>query len=301
VFYPHTTVQLFFRSSIYNQLVFTVGLCIYQFLKFRKMKIAIIGAGNLGHSMAQGITKYNNNKLKQLIITRRKSIQHSDLQYNEKVKYINDNIAAVKESDIIILAVQPHHLEGVALEIKGFIKADKHLIISTITGKHIQKLEEYFTDQVPIIRCMPSIAISVGESMTCMSVNRVGALQLQQAEQIFNPLGQTLLIDDNMMQAATVICGSGIAFWIRLIRATMQGAIQLGFNAEEAKKLSVQTCLGSARLLIDTDNHPEMEIDKVTTPKGCTISGLNEMEHEGLSSALIKGLLKSYIQINMLH
>jgi len=100
------------------------------------------------------------------------------------------------------------------------------------------------------------------------------------------------------MQSATVIGASGVAFWMRLIRATTQGGIQLGFEAEAAQKLAVQTCLGSAKLLSERQSHPEAEIDKVTTPMGCTISGLNEMEHQGLSAALIQGILSSYHKIN---
>ena len=96
-----------------------------------------------------------------------------------------------------------------------------------------------------------------------------------------------MCIEESLMQAATVICASGIAFWMRLIRATTQGAVQLGFHSEEAQKLSMQTCLGAASLLIDSQSHPEQEIDKVTTPSGCTIEGLNEMEHQGLSSSII--------------
>ena len=100
------------------------------------------------------------------------------------------------------------------------------------------------------------------------------------------------------MQAATVVCASGIAFWMRLIRATTQAAIQLGFDAKEAQELAMNTCEGAASLLINTGNHPEQEIDKVTTPKGCTIEGLNEMEHKGLSSSLIQGMVASFNKIN---
>jgi pyrroline-5-carboxylate reductase len=102
------------------------------------------------------------------------------------------------------------------------------------------------------------------------------------------------------MQAATVICASGIAFWMRLIRATTQGAIQLGFEAKEAQELAMQTCYGAASLLIESGNHPEQEIDRVTTPMGCTIEGLNEMEHQGLSSSLIKGIVTSFEKINQI-
>jgi len=100
------------------------------------------------------------------------------------------------------------------------------------------------------------------------------------------------------MQAATVICASGIAFWMCLIRAKAQGVVQLGFEAKKAQELAMYTCLGAASLLVESGNHPEQEIDKVTTPSGCTISGLNEMEQQGLSAALIRGLVTSFEKIN---
>jgi pyrroline-5-carboxylate reductase len=147
---------------------------------------------------------------------------------------------------------------------------------------------------------MPNTAISVGQSMTCISANEKGKSNIDCAKTIFNSLGETLCIEEKLMQAATVICASGIAFWMRLIRATTQGAVQLGFHSADAQKLSMQTCLGAASLLIDSQSHPEQEIDKVTTPSGCTIEGLNEMEHQGLSSSLIKGLVTSYEKINQI-
>ena len=107
-------------------------------------------------------------------------------------------------------------------------------------------------------------------------------------------------IPEEQLQAATVICASGIAFWMRLIRATTQGAIQLGFEAHEAHELAMQTCFGAATLLKESGNHPEAEIDRVTTPGGCTIEGLNEMEHQGLSSSLIKGINTSFNKINQI-
>jgi pyrroline-5-carboxylate reductase len=147
---------------------------------------------------------------------------------------------------------------------------------------------------------MPNTAISVGESMTCLSANEKGKKNIEFAKIIFDAIGKTMCIEEKLMQSATVICASGIAFWMRLIRATAQGAVQLGFHADEAQKLAVQTCLGAASLLIKSGNHPEQEIDKVTTPSGCTIEGLNEMEHQGLSSSLIKGLVTSFEKINQI-
>jgi pyrroline-5-carboxylate reductase len=147
---------------------------------------------------------------------------------------------------------------------------------------------------------MPNTAISIGKSMTCLAANNKGQSKIELAKKIFNQLGTTMVIPEEQIQAATVICASGIAFWMRLVRATTQGAIQLGFEAEVAHELAVQTCFGSASLLIESGRHPEQEIDRVTTPSGCTIEGLNAMEHQGLSSALIQGIVVSFEKINQL-
>ena len=165
-----------------------------------------------------------------------------------------------------------------------------------ITGFSIAKIETIIGKKNAIIRAMPNTAIAVGKSMTCICSNENS--QLNKARQIFDTLGTTLVIPEKQMQAATVVCASGIAFWMRLIRATTQAAIQLGFDAKEAQGLAMYTCEGAASLLIATKNHPEQEIDKVTTPTGCTIEGLNEMEHKGLSSSLIQGMIASFDKIN---
>jgi pyrroline-5-carboxylate reductase len=136
--------------------------------------------------------------------------------------------------------------------------------------------------------------------MTCICSNEAGKKRIELAKAIFNRMGHSMEIPENRMQAATVICASGIAFWMRLIRATTQGAIQLGFDAREARELAMYTCSGAASLLINSGNHPEEEIDKVTTPMGCTIEGLNEMEHQGLSSSLIRGIVASFDKISQI-
>lgn len=265
------------------------------------MKIAIIGVGNLGYSIAVGILSQKKEiGCKSLYLTKRNTASLSHLEKVSLVKTTNDNRRAVKYSNVIILAVQPAQLIEVLKEISDLIDPNKHTIISVATGRKIEEIESHIKDGVPVIRCMPNTAISVGQSMTCLSANERGKDNFHQAKSIFNALGETLCIEEKLMQAATVICASGIAFWMRLIRATTQGAVQLGFHSEEAQKLSMQTCLGAASLLIDSQSHPEQEIDKVTTPSGCTIEGLNEMEHQGLSSSIIKGLVTSYEKINQI-
>ena len=264
------------------------------------MKIAIIGTGNLGYSMALGILTQDNFKFKNLYLTKRNTASLDSWNSLPNVKISNDNKKAVRFSDIIIIAVQPNQLHDVLEELKSVVNPKRHTIISVVTGRKIQEIESVLGTEVSIIRSMPNTAISVGQSMTCLSCNDKGKENIDFAKIIFNSLGKTLIIEEKLMQSATVICASGIAFWMRLIRATAQGAVQLGFHAEEAQELSMQTCLGAASLLTKSESHPEQEIDKVTTPSGCTIAGLNEMEHQGLSSSLIKGLITSFEKINQI-
>ncbi len=258
------------------------------------MKIAILGTGNLGLSIAKGLIF--SNAFTSLYLTKRNAEGIKDYEEYSKVKVTTNNREAVENADILIFSVQPTQLERILEEIKDLL-TEKHVIISTVTGFKIPRIEEIVGDQF-IIRSMPNTAIAVGKSMTCLCSNEKGKKRIAIAEAIFNRLGTSIIIPENKMQAATVICASGIAFWMRLIRATSQGAVQLGFDAKDAQELSMQTCLGAASLLIESGKHPEEEIDKVTTPRGCTIEGLNEMEHNGLSSSLIKGLQASFKKIN---
>lgn len=259
------------------------------------MKIAIIGTGNLGKAIAKGLII--NNAITSLYLTKRNVSGIVDFNDYNDVIVTDDNILAVQQSDIIILAIQPTHLDGILNEIKSSL-TEKHLLISTITGFSISKIEAIVGTETSIIRAMPNTAIAVGKSMTCLCGNDNGVERIKIAEAIFNRLGHSIIIPEAQMQAATVVCASGIAFWMRLIRATTQAAIQLGFDAKEAQQLAMYTSEGAASLLITNGKHPEEEIDKVTTPKGCTIQGLNEMEHHGLSSSLIQGMVTSFNKIN---
>ncbi len=259
------------------------------------MKIAIIGAGNLGLSIAKGLII--NNAVTTLYLTKRNTESIKGMSDYDNVNITSDNREAITNSDIIIFAVQPNHFKNILVEVIDLL-TENHVIMSTITGFKIESIESLIGVDNYIIRSMPNTAISVGKSITCICSNVKGKKRIDIASAIFNRLGTSIEIPEEQMQAATVICASGIAFWMRLIRATTQGAIQLGFESHIAQEMAMQTCLGAATLLVESGNHPEEEIDKVTTPRGCTIEGLNEMEHQGLSSSLIKGIITSFNKIN---
>ncbi|WP_405566448.1 pyrroline-5-carboxylate reductase [Polaribacter sp. Asnod6-C07] len=261
------------------------------------MKVAIIGAGSLGQSIGKGLLK--SKTVETLYLTKRNLESLNDFNAYTEVVLTSDNEKAVKNAGVLIFAVQPRHFDGILKNLKPLIK-ENHVIISVITGFSIDKIEAIVGNDKNIIRSMPNTAASVGQSMTCISSNTKGKEKVTIAKTIFNSLGTSLEIPEEQLQAATVICASGIAFWMRLIRATTQGAIQLGFEPDEAHELAMQTCFGAATLLKESGKHPEAEIDRVTTPGGCTIEGLNEMEHQGLSSSLIKGINASFEKINQI-
>ncbi len=121
--------------------------------------------------------------------------------------------------------------------------------------------------------------------------------QINVVKNLFSTLGEVVMIDEKLMEAATVLGACGTAYAMRYIRANIQGGIEIGFDAATASLIAAQTVKGAAELLLQKGSHPEQEIDKVTTPKGCTIAGLNEMEHQGFSSSLIKGIAVSYNKI----
>ena len=144
---------------------------------------------------------------------------------------------------------------------------------------------------------MPNTAIALGQSMTCISTNNAGSNVEKEVLDIFGSMGKAIMVTEDLMGSATVLAACGIAFALRFMRAASQGGIEIGFGAELSTLIAAQTLKGASELILSSGHHPEREIDKVTTPQGITISGLNEMEHNGFSSALIKGLLTSYNKI----
>ena len=259
-------------------------------------RVAIIGCGNIGISILQGLLKQQTIPSKNITATRRNIEELASLK-GSGVKLTSDNIAAIKESDLIIIAVKPYNIVNVLEELKDHLNTGKHLLISVTAGMTINKIQEVIGTKVPVFRAMPNISASVGTSVTCLCHNGAKSEEIELVKHLFDIVGTTMTIDEDLMESATVLGACGIAYVLRFIRAMIQGGIQIGFDAATAGAIVNQTVKGAAELLIERHQHPEFEIDKVTTPKGCTIVGLNEMEHNGFSSSLIKGLVASFEKI----
>lgn len=261
-------------------------------MSINQKKISILGVGNIGSAIASGLINSGLYKASDIIITRR----NQDLLKSFSARgfqTMQSNVQAVSETDIIIIAVTPQQLNGLLAEIKNSIDAEKHTLISIVSGATINQIRGQIENDAAIIRAMPNTAIAIQESMTCISAQQKDYGKLELAKNIFDALGKTLVIEESLMVPATALCACGIAFFLRAVRAASQGGIEIGFHAEDALLMATQTAKGAASLLLSIGNHPENEVDKVTTPRGCTISGLNEMEHNGFSSALIKGITTS--------
>ena len=254
--------------------------------------IAILGSGNIGLSLAKGLVKANIYQPNQITLTRRNVNALSELAktgYHITV----DNWEAVNGAKIIVLAVLPQQLQKLLDEIKPAINAEKHLLISIVTGVTCADIRQHLNMEVQIVRSMPNTAIAIGQSMTCIASDNASVVNVALVKEMFDTVGVTIQINEELMTSATALCACGIAFFLRSIRAASQGGTEIGFHAHDALKMAAQTAKGAADLLLQLSSHPESEIDKVTSPKGCTIAGLNEMEHNGFSSAMIKGIKMS--------
>lgn len=254
-------------------------------------RIAILGGGNIGSAIAFGLANSKVVRPEQVTVTRRKKEMLQAFADSGFVISTNNSIA-VKEAEIIIVAVTPQQLDSLLEEIKGELDS-RHIILSVVSGASIKQMKKKIGKDIPVVRVMPNTAIAIQESMTCISANEEDKPALEYAVKLFDALGKSLVIQEELMVPATALCACGIAFFFRAIRAASQGGIEIGFHAEDALFMAAQTAKGAATMLLNEEHHPEREVDKVTTPMGCTISGLNHMEHAGFSSALIKGIVIS--------
>jgi pyrroline-5-carboxylate reductase len=254
-----------------------------------QQKIAILGSGNIGISLAKGLVKGGICKPQQIYLTRRNAGALAPMAEAGYHTY-DDNTKAVRKADFVILAVLPQQLNKLLIEVKDVVDPEKHMVISVISGVSCSDIRQKLEMDVQVIRAMPNTAIAIGQSMTCIATDTGSAKNINLVKTLFDTVGVTIQINEELMTSATALCACGVAFFLRSIRAASQGGTEIGFHAHDALKMAAQTAKGAADLLLQLSSHPEQEIDKVTSPSGCTIAGLNEMEHNGFSSAMIKGI-----------
>ena len=256
----------------------------------------ILGGGSLGCSLAEGLLDAGTHQPQDLVVTRRRPelLRHLHLR---GVEVLADNRAAVRTARFVVLAVEPAQVSSVLAEIAPELDPERHVLVSCATGIGLDSLHASTGGKVPVVLAMPNTAVAVGASMTCLASRDVQGPVLDEVAALFETVGVVEHIPEELMAAATVLGACGIAYALRFVRAASQGGIEIGFDSSTAGRIAAQTAYGAAKLLLDNGAHPEHEIDRVTTPRGCTIAGLNEMEHRGFSSALIKGVTTSFEKI----
>ena len=259
------------------------------------MKIAIIGAGNMGGAIAAGLAKGKLVHSEDIICTARTQKTLDKIKaIDSKITATTDNAFAAKKADIIILAVKPWFMEEVITDIRENFDPLKQIFVSVAAGITLEQLSNWIypsdPSSVSVFRAIPNTAAAVLASMTFIASANADADQIKLICDIFDEMGSTMFVDEKLIPAGTALASCGIAFAMRYIRAAAEGGVEIGFRPEEAQKIVEHTVKGAAELLLASGNHPEVEIDKVTTAGGITIKGLNEMEHEGFTSAVIKGL-----------
>lgn len=257
------------------------------------MNVTIIGGGNLGTALALGLKDaYPGHSI---TVTKRRVEQITYLM-DQGIAVSTDNIASVEKAEVVILAIKPYQIAKVLKEIDE--KLSGKIVVSLATGVGLEEMRKSISSNCKIGRAMPNTALRLRQSLTCMVMEEGSEDNARQkVNSIFEAVGEVIWIDEKLFDAATVLGACGIAYVMRFIRGMMQGGIQIGFDADTALKIASQTVLGASTILKEEGTHPESEVDKVTTPRGCTIAGLNEMEHQGFSSALIKGIQYSFAEI----
>lgn len=257
-----------------------------------KNGIAIIGAGNIGLAIANGLVASGHIDASKLFLTRR-HIESLNEYTQRGFNVSSSNEEALKHSELVFMCVEPRHVDGLLIELNPLLVPGRHILVSVVSGLKLAHIRSGLQPEQTVIRAMPNTATGIRESMTCIAGDPPDSPEMKRIIALFELLGECLVIEEEKMASATALAACGIAFFLRMIRAASQGGIEIGFHPETALLMAAQTARGAASLLLDGKNHPEFEIDRVTTPRGCTISGLNRMEHEGLSSAIIKGIVTS--------
>jgi len=256
------------------------------------MKISVIGAGAMGGAIVEGLIKGSYIKNEDICVAdaSRRALE----RFTEKVSNITtDNRMAAMGGDVVFVVVKPWLVEQVLRSIKDTLDYEKQQLIVVAAGIKSEQLKTWLDkdgQMIPTWLCIPNIAIAQLASMTFLVPVHAEKEQTAAIKELLDSMGKTIVTEEHLLGAGTTLASCGIAYAMRYVRAASEGGVELGFKADDAKQIVMQTMKGAVELLQATGLHPEAAIDLVTTPGGVTIKGLNEMEHAGFTSSVIRGL-----------
>ncbi len=286
----HATHIFYFLPYTFHPVLLTLYIDSTNNTK-RNMNITIIGAGNIGGALARGWSKANHDT--------RITVSGVHWEKLNKIKddcpdvdIMTDDCRAIQTADIIIIAVKPWQVETVIGDIQPNLKTTQ-ILISLAAGVTLAQLQELMTKhqcpQLPLFYIIPNIAAEFCESMTFITAAAgVDTHTINKVEDLFKQVGDVFVCAEKLVAPGMLMASCGIAYVMRFLRVQTEAGVEMGFYPKDALKIAIQTMKGAAELLHQTGEHPEAAIDRVTTPGGYTIKGLNEMDHAGFNSAVIK-------------
>ena len=256
-----------------------------------KKVIGLIGTGNMGKALLNGLIKSKSAQPDHIICTDIREPQLEQLQKTYGIRTTTDNLAAVEQSDIVIYAVKPQILASVLKETADALTMDK-LVLSIAAGVSLEAIETKLEKKLRLIRVMPNICASVGMGAAAIAAGKhIVEGDIELAKAIFDSVGKSIFIGENiLMDAITGLSGSGPAYIFLIIDAMADAGVKMGLYRGDALKLAAQTVLGAAKMLIETGEHPGLLKDQVTSPGGTAIAGLHTLETGGLRTTIINAV-----------
>lgn len=260
---------------------------------YRLMKIAVIGSGNMGGALVRGLVASGAVAPQDIICTAATQKSLEKLQSRcPGIEVTTENIYAVAKAQCIVLAVKPWIVPQIAAEIAGFIKPESQFIVSMAASPSLEELQKLFGEKSAIIRAIPNTAIEICKGVTFLSSTQ----QMQksswgeEATRLFSALGGVWWVGEKELNAGMALASCGIAYALKYLKSATDGGVELGLKPALAREIVAQTMIGAASLVKENSSSPDAEIDRVTTPGGLTIRGLNAMEEKGFTASVLAGL-----------
>ena len=265
-----------------------------------KSKLAVIGAGKMGYTLIRALLDSKLLKKTQIVATTRHSQSRNRVSKNLGVHVARSNCDAVRESGIVLVCVKPQVLQEVIEEIRPVVTME-HLIVSTVASASTELIEKTLGEEAIVVRSMPNTPCLIRAGMTALCGGRKAlGKHLEQAREIFQAVGRTVILDEKHMDAVTALSASGPAYIYVVLESLAEGGVKVGLPRDMATELAGQMCLGAAKMVLETQKHPALLKDAVTTPAGCTIDGLLKLEEGGLRVTLIKAVVEATRRANQL-
>ena len=246
------------------------------------MKVAIIGAGNMGGAIARGLAQGHYVRVQDITVTNPSMPKLEKLKAEFPAIQVSTDNHEAADADVVIVAVKPWKVEEV---LKPLRLRQPQVLVSVAAGMTFEDLAHFVDPEMPMFRIIPNTAISLRASMTLIACRNASEQQTLTMLDLFNEMGLAMLIEEKQLAAATSLTSCGIAYVLKYVQAAMQAGVEAGIRPKDAMKMVAQTVEGAT--------HPALEIEKVTTPGGITIKGVNSLEHDGFTSAVIKAIKAS--------